>query len=285
MMQKIVRFAAAIALAVATLGLLAGSTANAAPSSTYTCGGTPTNIAAIPAGTYSALVMPAGSACAVYSGVVNVTAPVTLGSSSILGVLGGSLNVSGGLTVGPGAIFATPQNTTPVSIRGPVTVQSVGVFLLGVETPGGPLFGSIGGPVNAVQASSVQIHNTTVSGPVTSTGGGADNALFDQLANQGFPQNFFDLEDNHIGGPVSVNGYGGEWAGVIRDAISGPFTFTNNVQPLPQDEWDIGSLVVYGPATCSNNSPVPNTGDSPGGPSTVYGPTLGNQAATCTSAI
>jgi hypothetical protein len=158
------------------------------------------------------------------------------------------------------------------------------VFVLGVETPGGPLFASIGGPVNASGASSVQIHNTTVSGPVTSTGGGADNALFDQLANQGFPQNFNDLEDNHIGGPVTVTGYGGEWAGVIRDVISGPFTFTNNVQPPPQDEWDVGSLVVYGPATCSDNSPAPNVGESPGGPSTVHGPILGNQAATCTSA-
>ena len=188
------------------------------------------------------------------------------------------------MTVGTGAIFAAPQNSTPIVINGPVNVWDNGVFVVGTETPGGPLFSTIHGPVKATGASSVQIHNTWVTGGVTSVGGGADNALFDELAGAPFPQNFFDLEDNHISGPVSITGYLGEWAGVIRDTIDGPFTFSNNSE-LEIDEYDIGSLVVNGPATCSNNNPAPNLGASPGGPSTVHGPIRGNQAATCVSAI
>jgi len=237
----------------------------------------------VPAGTYSSLILPPGSACVVSAGAVSVSSPVTIGAGAVLAVFGGSFTSSGPVSVGTGAIFAAPQNTTPITINGPVTVGQNAVFLVGVETPGGPLFSAIRGPVKGTGASSIQIHNTQVNGGVTSVGGGADNALFDELANQGFPQNFFDLEDNHINGPVSITGYMGEWAGVIRDMINGPLTFSNNTES-PIDEYDIGSLVVNGPATCSNNTPAPNIGESPGGPSTVHGPILGNQAATCVSA-
>ncbi|MDP9336182.1 MAG: hypothetical protein M3Q30_23120 [Actinomycetota bacterium] len=281
--------AAAAAAAVASIGVVMVTPAYAASSAAYTCTGTlanpPSSFGVIPAGTYRALNLPAGSACVINGpGDVNVLSPVVLGSGAVLAMFGGSLEVHGGVTVGPNAIFAVPQNSTPVTINGPVNVQSVAVFLVGVETPQGPLFSSIRGGVTATDASSVQIHNTTISGGVTSQDGGADNAAFDALANQGFPQNFFALEDNHINGRVIVNGYEGEWGGVIRDTINGGFTFTDNVQAVNPDEWDIGSLAIHGPATCANNSPAPNVGESPAGPSTVSGPTRGNQAATCTSA-
>ena len=81
---------------------------------------------------------------------------------------------------------------------------------------------------------------------------------------------------------MSVTGYLGVWAGIIRDNIYGWSTFSNNSEAPNIDEYDIGSLVVNGPATCSSNNPVPNMGTSPGGPSIVRGPIGGNQAATCT---
>ncbi len=55
-------------------------------------------------------------------------------------------------------------NSTPVEIRGPVVIQNDGAFSLGTEMPNGPQFASIEGPVTGANASSVQIHNTLVSG-------------------------------------------------------------------------------------------------------------------------
>ncbi len=159
-------------------------------------------------------------------------------------------------------------------------VEKNGVFTLGTETPGGPIFARIRGSVTGLDASSVQIHNAQVSGHVSILGGGADNTLIDQLAGSPFPNNFSDLEDNILG-PVVETGYRGIWGGIIRNTIHGPMSFVRNSQPVI-DQWDIGSNVIYGFALCADNNPPPNIGQSPGAPSVVHGPTLGNQAATCT---
>jgi hypothetical protein len=102
-----------------------------------------------------------------------------------------------------------------------------------------------------------------------------------QMSSGGFPTNFNDLEDNQIHGPVTMSGYQGVWGGIIRNVIRGPMIFTHNKQAVI-DEWDIGSNLINGFALCSDNVPPPNMGQSRGAPSIVRGPTLGDQAATCT---
>lgn len=123
--------------------------------------------------------------------------------------------------------------------------------------------------------STVQVHNTSVSGPVKLLGGGGVNPII------GPGVNFNDLEDDHIGGPVTETAYHGIWAGILRNVVGGPLTFSNNSEAPTIDEYDIGSNTVYGPLTCDGNDPAPNKGGSPGGPNTVYGPIRGDQGGTC----
>ncbi len=282
MRRSLVIVVAGAALAL-PLGVAGAAPALAGPPPpSYTCTGNLGSIGTIPGGTYASLVMPAGSACQVVGGAVVVNSAVTLGNGSVLGVFGGSLAVQGGLTVGPNAVFAAGVNgnNTPLTINGPTKVGTDAALVVGTESPYAPLFASLNGPVTATDASSLQIHNTHVSGPVSMTGGGGDNPILDGFAM--FQSNFNDLEDNQISGPVTENGYGGEWAGVLRNVISGPFTFINNSEAPNIDEYDIGSNLINGPATCNANDPIPNTGSSAGYLSIVHGPTMGDQSATCT---
>ena len=262
-------------------GVVAGASPAKASTSGYTCTGSSlTTPGFIASGTYSSLSMPPGTFCLVV-GTVTVSAPVTVGAGSALLMEEGSLSLSGPFAVGPGAVFADFSNALPVNFGGPVHVGTDGEFVLGVETPYGPTFASIGGPVTATGASSVQIHNTVIAGPVKLIGGGADNPIVQVFTDTSPFNNFNDLEDNVIGGGVTETGYHGIWTGVLRDVINGPLTFTNNSE-TPVDEYDIGSNFIAGPATCANNTPAPNTGHSKGSPSIVEGPVTGNQAATCT---
>lgn len=263
----------------AALGV-ATSPAVAAGPSGFTCAGSLASPGFIAAGTYSSLVMPAGTVCGVVGAVV-VTHPIAIQDGAGLAVLAGSLTVQGPVAVATQGVLASFDNSTPVHISGPVSVGLNGAFMVGTETPFGPRVNSIGGPVTGTGESTVQIHNATIGGPVRLAGGGGDNLIVDAFGGFGA---FNDLEDNAISGPVSITGYRGIWTGVIRDVIHGPFTFSNNVQAVP-DEWDIGTDTIYGPATCNDNFPVPNTGASAGGPSVVFGPIRGDQASTCTSAI
>jgi hypothetical protein len=274
---------AALVASATAVAIWGGAAVLAAPPSTFTCSGTLASPEIVPAGNYHALSLPTGSFCVVAGpGLVQVTSPLSLSDGAGLLVVGGSLTVDGPLTVGPQAAFGAPTNSAPVSIRGPVRVGTDGAFILGTETPYAPDFAAIDGPVQSLNASTVQIHNTRVGGRVDLIGGGALNAIVDAVTGTSLDNNFNDLEDNQIGGPVREEGYQGVWAGVLRDVIAGPLSFTNNSEAPNIDEYDIGSDLIYGPATCSDNDPVPNTGDSPGAPSIVYGPVRGDQAATCT---
>ncbi|MDQ2914903.1 MAG: hypothetical protein M3T56_16875 [Chloroflexota bacterium] len=125
---------------------------------------------------------------------MTVLSPVTLGASSALGVFAGSFTVMGPLTVGPGGAFGDVPpfvGAAPIVINGPVKVQKNGYFGIGVEAPSQPLISAIRGPVTATNASSVQIHNTLVAGPVRLLGGGNLNAIAE----------FFFPSGNNFNGP------------------------------------------------------------------------------------
>jgi hypothetical protein len=212
-----------------------------------------------------------------------VNSPLALGEGAGFGVLVGSLTINGGLAVGATALFGAGvgdnPNSTPLTINGSVRVGTGGALIVGEESPYQPVFAHLNGSVNATNASSVQIHNTAVSGPVAVNAGGGDNALLEAF--QGFGP-FNDLEDNTIGGPVSETSYHGEWAGVLRNVIGGPLAFNHNSEAPNIDEYDIGSNTINGPATCNDNVPAPNLGKSPGYLSIVNGPIRGDQSNTCT---
>jgi hypothetical protein len=285
-MRTSMRLVATTAVAVASLGVGGAVPAQAAPRPAFACSGTLSSPGVISAGTYSHVSMPAGTACVMPGpGAVKILSPLVLDQGAGLLVVGGSLSIDGGVTVGAMAAMAVPSNSTPVDIDGAVRVRSDGVFLLGTETPHGAIFASIDGPVRALDASSVQLHNTSVLGSVTLDGGGATNALVDAVAasmGASGPNNFNDLEDNKIFGRVVETHYDGVWSGILRDVIDGPMIFTHNSEAPNLDEYDIGSNRIDGPAVCSGNDPAPNLGHSAGSPSIVSGPIRGDQAATCT---
>jgi hypothetical protein len=196
---------------------------------------------------------------------VTVLNPIIIGDSAALGVFdGNSLRASASVTVGPNAFFGDVSGNPPITVGGGVTVQANGAVSIGFEDPFAPLVSAIYGGVRAGDASTVQIHNSRVTGGVNLQGGGGTNAILDQFAGGGY--NFNDLEDNTISGPVTEQNYSGIWAGVIRNHISGGLTFTGNTN---FDEFDVGSNTIAGNANCSGNNPAVNTGGSPGSPNTV----------------
>lgn len=285
--------------ATAALAATMAAPALAHPPGGFTCGGTMEAPEPVPGGVYGSVSMPAGSICYLTS-PVTITSPLKLGEGSGLALLlKASLTVQGPVTIGSGAAFGDLGNPARIDIDGPVTVGGDGALLIGTESLGlpspGPIVSAIAGPVSAYDASAVQIYNTLVGGPVRISGGGGQNAIINRFAGlgktfSGLGNNYTALEADGILGPVSETGYDGIWAGVIRDVIGGPLTFSDNAEP-PQppegslyiDSYDIGSNRIFGPATCDGNEPAPNMGgENSGSPSIVYGPVRGDQAATCT---
>jgi hypothetical protein len=270
----------------AVLGLLLGmvsisQSAYAAPTS-FTCEGTVTRLSPqdIPGGTYSSLVMPPGSLCGIV-GSVTVTGGLTVGAGAGLVVASGDLRVEGPVRVGQGGSFGDFYSAAPISIGGTLLVALNATVVIGLEAPYGPLHSFIAGGVRATDPSSTQIHNTLVGGPVDISGGGGRNPILDAAGIPYPGYNFNDLEDNVILGPVRETGYDGISSSVLRNVMAG-LTFANNSEAPSIGEYDIGSNLIFGPATCSGNDPAPNLGPNPGAPSIVFGPTSGDQAATCT---
>jgi hypothetical protein len=263
-MKARTRLAALTVVAMGISGLAGAGPATAAPPLGHVCSGTLSSPDLLE-GTYAFLSMPAGSICVIFT-PVTIQHPITLGDSSMLGVFDGSLIVNGAVAVGPNAIFGDAYGNAPITVNGPVTVQHNGALVTGFENPYAPLASIINGPVSATDASAVWIHNTRVNGPISLRGGGGSNAVLDAIVGADSGYNFSDLEDNVISGPVSIVGYGGIWAGVIRNQISGGLTFTGNTSLT---EFDIGSNTIKGKANCSGNDPAVNTGGSPGSPNVV----------------
>jgi hypothetical protein len=286
-------FAMTIVAAASIVGVGSASTGAKTPPpppppTTFTCSGTLTAPESIPSGTYSSLVMPAGSICEMPGPKpVTVLSAVTLQERSglVTGVTrnAADLKIVGDLVLQPDALFVAGLKSEkhPVNIVGQVTVMSGALFYLGTEKPGKPPFASIQGSVVAQDPSAVVIQNTTIGGPVSVLGGGATNAIVEALSH-GAPQtNYTDFEDDQINGGITEVDYGGVWAGVIRSILTGSLTFANNSEATV-DEYDIGSDIISGSAYCAQNNPAPNMGASAGAPSIVDGTTFGDQASTCT---
>jgi hypothetical protein len=200
---------------------------SAAPT-TFTCKGTVSHLSPqdIPAGTYSSLVMPSGSLCGIVADVT-VTGGLTVGAGAGLAVASGDLHVEGPGRVGPGGSFGDFYNAAPITIDGTLWVDHNATVGIGLEAPHLRPISFITGAVRANDPSSIQIHNTKVSGPVDIRGGGGPNPIF---AAAGIPYSsyaFNVLDDNVILGAVRETGYDGTSSRVVRNVMAG-FTFANN---------------------------------------------------------
>lgn len=177
---------------------------------------------------------------------------------------------SGSLAPGTYQSITVPAGATcdlgdgPVTVLAGVSVGPGATFMLGHETPYGPLTSSLGGGVVGDNAAQVQIHNSRITGGVNLQGGSGPFGCTAPIA----PLCFNDLEDNVINGGATINGYDGLYLGFIRNTVNGTTTVTNNAVP---DELDLGSNTVHGDLVCGGNTPVENTGESPGAPNSVTG--------------
>jgi hypothetical protein len=150
----------------------------------------------------------------------------------------------------------------PVNVQSGLSVERGATFVLGNEENPTNM-GTINGGVSSKLAKNVQIHFATINGGINLSGGdGPFGPPFDVRWNT--------IEDNHITGPVVIDGYNGFWHGFIRNNVHGNVTFTNNVVADP-DGNEFVTNEIHGNLACSGNSPAPQVGDSAGAKNLVTG--------------
>src|SRR5262249_14066279 len=140
-----------------------------------------------------------------------------------------------------------------IDVQGGVRLENGATFVLGSEEGTGG--GTTRGGVRADAPGSLQLHFANVSGGVRMLGG------------NGF---FSTVEDNHIKGGATIDGYSGFWLGFIRNDVRGNVRLNNNPTDDP-DAKEFVSNTRKGNLICHNNSPVPQVGDSEGSPNVVSG--------------
>ena len=241
------RLLASMALGAISLvaSIAIAPSAEAAPPSAITCSGI------ISSGTYSSLVVPASSTCDI-EGTVTITSPVSMGIASHLFVIFGYLTVEGALRVSPES-FIYGNNVT---VDGPLFAQSNSDVTLSYST--------IGGPLSANDVNTLVLGEGRIGGPLRVQGSVPPGTLL--------------VEGNHISGPVSVTNFNG--TGGLANNVMGPLTVSVNLSSNPGGIFVSGNT-VNGPATCSDNTPAPNSGLPPPLPNVVSGPIRGDQAAIC----
>lgn len=185
------------------------------------------------------------------------------------GVAGASSSTTCTDTLAPGTYHkvvvpsgAACLSDGPVTIRGGLYILSGATFVLGSEE--NPVnTGTISGGVHATNAASVQIHFARINGGVRVQGGAGPFG-------GPFGVTFNAIEDNHINGGASVEGYNGFWFGFIRNHVNGSVTLNNNVLVDP-DANEYVTNTIHGSLHCQGNSPAPQVGDSMGQPNQVTG--------------
>ena len=154
----------------------------------------------------------------------------------------------------------------PVTIHGGVYVGREATFLLGGDEAQ-TTTGTITGGVHATNPDSVQIHFATIDGGIDIQGGsGPFGGPFEVTFNA--------IEDNHINGAVTVDGYDGFWFGFIRNHVNGSVRMNNNVLE-DSDANEYVTNTIHGSLQCEGNSPKPAVGDSEGSANQVTGAETG----------
>jgi hypothetical protein len=240
------------------LGVLSASaaTAVAAPK---VCSGTPTAPGLL-AGSYPANVIVEG-ACEVNGG------PTTIG---------------GNLTVAPGAALVaafalndhTGRGNSSLTVAGNLQIQSGAAAVLGCEavefaciddpTPNSPTLSGrvvIDGNLTEQQPLGVVVHNSTVGGNISESGGGGGETCTPSgvFALFGSPV-YSDYEDTSVGGNITVTGLTSCWLGIARVHVGGNVRLLEN-QLADPDAIEILSNHIAGNLVCQQNSQVWDSSD------------------------
>lgn len=246
-----VRFRLSSLLAASALvaGFLAAGPVSAAAADGTTCSG-----GSIAGGTYKSLTIT--GQCAIDSGNVNVLHSVTVTST--------------------GGLDATHPGST-LTVGHDLVVAQGGSALLGCNADdgcaGGTVSDTIMGNVRSTGAMFLVLHNDTIGGNVSVSGG---TAVYDCSAFA-----FTDFDRNSIGGNASVTGLNTCWDGFSNNTVGGNVRHENNVAiiveppPIGADGNFVGGNTIGGNLTCSGDSPTPHLSDAVPVPNTVSGKTRG----------
>jgi hypothetical protein len=198
-------------------------------------------------------------------------AALVVGMPGVASAAASSTTCTTGLAPGSYHRVVVPEGAVclsngPVTIKGGLFIKSGATFVLGSEE--NPVnTGTISGGVHATNAASVQIHFTRINGGIDVHGGsGPFGGPFEVTFNA--------IEDNHINGGATVEGYDGFWFGFIRNHVNGSVNLNNNVLADP-DGNEYVTNTIHGGLHCAGNNPAPQIGDSEGSPNQVTGAKTG----------
>jgi hypothetical protein len=310
--MKLLRLVPIIALGL--LGLSAPAAASVGshfhhhPSpNVYTCTG-----GNVPSGTYGTLII--AGVCTATTGTVNVHRDLVVQPGALFDDLtagdGPANSLPSTLATYTGfAPAGTPLISATVNVGGNIWVESGAVLLLGcspnVTCPEGVTYGRVAGSITAIDSLGVVVHSTNVGGSISILGGGdgltgsaactADPAPWSEDATlaAAFLPPYTDVEDNVVGGNVTIAGQESCWFGALRNLVGGNMRLFNNVMGDP-DSNEVGNNLVRGDMACAGNvpgtppSPTPIStgiqfGDGGAGPSIVGGRAFGQCSFSATT--
>jgi hypothetical protein len=250
---------------LAAVGLLAcagavSSTGLATAASSTRCSGTPSKPGTL-TGSITGNVVVSG-ACAVNAGNATVH---------------GSITVSAG-----GAFLATSakddtthSGTSILHVTGNVIIDKGAAADLGCFATSSPCqddpnqkHPTLNGPVKidgnliATSPLGVLVHDGTIGGKVSETGGGGGvnckpTGIFAAFKSPVFS----DYEDTHVGHDLSISGFHSCWLGVLRVHIGGNMLLSGDKLADP-DAIEVGSNVIAGNLACTGNTMVWDTSDT-----------------------
>ena len=197
--------------------------------------------------------------------------------TGVCAVNGGAAVIKGDLILAPGsalnATFAlndvAGKGTSSLTVRGDIKVGDGATLGMGCEPnfqpctddpnagTGGTLTGQnrVFGDVRARQALAVIIHASKINGDVSTSGGGGGvtcdvptTGIFAELQSPVFS----DVEDNTIGGNLTVTGLQTCWLGGLRNHVRGSLVDAKNTMADP-DANEIN------PTSCAATSPASTT--------------------------
>jgi hypothetical protein len=183
----------------------------------------------------------------------------------------GAVVVENGLAIERDATLnAITEGTLTVS--GGITVERNGALGLGCSPEigcGSTTDDHVDGGIVARHPLAMILHNNTVNGGISITGGGGGLNCRSRARLGGAPA-YTTVEDSQITGDVTISGLKSCWLGAFRNTVHGTIAIFNNTFADP-DANEVADNTVFGDLTCFGNSPEAQFGDSEGGPNHVSG--------------
>jgi hypothetical protein len=220
----------------------------------------------LPGGTYSSLEVT--GFCAIDEGQVTVTGGVVVDA-------GGSLIVAYGLSSpGPGPAL-TVDGDLVARAGSAVVLGCDPVHLACLTDPAQTVTTAVRGSLVATDPLGLVLHDSSVDGDLTSSGGGngvactaAPTTAFGILPEYGTV--YSDFEDLTVGGDLRVTGLASCWLGALRLTVGGSATFSDDSFADP-DADEILNNHIGGDLLCTGLAPAVHFGDAGQGGSTVGG--------------